>query len=80
MNYSVKFFDGKKWREWSLSHPANIKIGTPMEIFFDCVKSIVSSNNCALIIPILYLRVYRAGFNSPPDYDEYYKPYRKPKK
>ena len=72
MNYSVRFYDGFKWREWSLSHPANINAGTTSELFFSIVKSILDFNNCAIIKPALYQRVYRRGWTNDPDYEAMY--------
>jgi hypothetical protein len=72
MNYSVFFFDGKRWRERSISYPVNINIGAASEIFFRAVRSILDFNNCAIIKPVLYQRVYRRGWTSDPDYDVAY--------
>ncbi len=69
MNYSVYFFDGMIWREFTLSHPININIGTPDKIFFNAVKSILGFSENSIVRPTLYERVYRRGYNADPDYD-----------
>ena len=69
MNYSILFFDGLFIKEFSISHPININIGTPDQIFFDAVKTILSFRKNSIVMPTLYERVYRRGYNSDPDYD-----------
>ena len=74
MNYSVYFFDGKQRREWSFTAPANCGLH-PERIFFECVYSILFFNKCAIVFPKLYERIYRSGWNAPPDYELAYNLY-----
>ena len=68
MKYSVMFYDGKRWRQWSLGHPANLYIGTHIDILFDIIKTIVSFHNLAIVKPVLYQRSYYNGYHSDPEY------------
>ena len=51
-----------------MSHPVDMYTGTPIDILFDIIKTIVSFNNLASIKPILYRRLYSNGYYNDPDY------------